>query len=65
MATDKNQLLEKMQKKNVKLFNAKSKGVVLQDSGYYKDVEEVIAGMEANKIVKTVAKMEPIAVLMY
>jgi RNA-splicing ligase RtcB len=54
-----------MEKKNVKLFNAKSKGVVLQDSGYYKDVEEVIAGMEANKIIKTVAKMEPIAVLMY
>ena len=64
-ATDKQQLIQKMQKKNVKLYNAKSKGVVLQDSGYYKDVEEVIAGMVANKIIKTVAKMEPVAVLMY
>jgi len=64
-ATDKNQLLEKMQKKNIKLFNAKSKGVVMQDSGYYKDVEEVIDGMVENKIVKVVAKMEPVAVLMY
>ena len=64
-ATDKSQLLEKMHQKNVKLFNAKSSGVVLQDSGYYKDVEEVISGMEANQIVKVVAKMEPVAVLMY
>jgi RNA-splicing ligase RtcB len=37
----------------------------MQDRGYYKDVEEVIKGMEENKIVKAVAKMEPIAVLMY
>jgi len=47
------------------LYNAKSKGVVFQDASYYKDVEEVIAGMEENKIVKKVAKMEPVAVLMY
>jgi tRNA-splicing ligase RtcB (3'-phosphate/5'-hydroxy nucleic acid ligase) len=64
-ANDKSQLMEKMEKKNVKLFNAKSSGVVLQDSGYYKDVEEVIDGMVENKIVKVVAKMEPVAVLMY
>ena len=64
-AGTKEELFEKMKKKKVKLFNAKSKGVVFQDSGYYKDVEEVIAGMEENKIVKPVAKMEPIAVLMY
>ena len=54
-----------MQNKNVKLFNAKSNGVIMQDSAYYKDVEEVIRGMEENKIVNVVAKMEPIAVLMY
>ncbi|MCX6763210.1 MAG: RtcB family protein [Candidatus Moranbacteria bacterium] len=62
---DKIQLLEKMEKKNVKLFNAKSSGVVLQDSGYYKDVEEVVKGMVENEIIKVVAKMEPVAVLMY
>ncbi|MFH0929977.1 MAG: RtcB family protein [Candidatus Moraniibacteriota bacterium] len=64
-AGTKDELFAKMQQRKVKLFNAKSKGVVFQDSGYYKDVEEVIAGMEENKIVKPVAKMEPIAVLMY
>ncbi len=64
-AENKKAFLEKMAKQGIKLFNAKSKGVVLQDSSYYKDVEEVISGMEANKIIKTVAKMEPVAVLMY
>ncbi|HCP08456.1 MAG TPA: hypothetical protein DIT25_01505, partial [Candidatus Moranbacteria bacterium] len=62
---DKDALMKKMESSNVKLFNAKSKGVVMQDRGYYKDVEEVINGMEENKIVKVVAKMEPVAVLMY
>lgn len=62
---NKDDLFDKMKEKEVKLFNAKSKGVILQDSAYYKDVEEVIAGMEDNKIVKAVAKMEPVAVLMY
>jgi len=62
---DKEDLFKKMQKKQVKLFNAKSSGVLLQDSAYYKDIEEVIAGMEDNKMIKVVAKMEPVAVLMY
>jgi tRNA-splicing ligase RtcB len=62
---NKADLFEKMSHRQVKLYNAKSKGVVLQDAGYYKDVEEVIAGMVDNKIVKVVAKMEPVAVLMY
>ena len=64
-AGTKEELFAKMQKRKVKLYNAKSKGVVFQDASYYKDVEEVIAGMEENKIVKKVAKMEPVAVLMY
>lgn len=49
----------------VEIDNAASKGVVLQDSAYYKDVEEVISGMTENKIINVVAKMEPVAVLMY
>lgn len=64
-AKNKTELFTKMKKQNVKLYNAKSKGVVLQDSSYYKDIEEVIDGLEENKIVNVVAKMEPIAVLMY
>jgi tRNA-splicing ligase RtcB (3'-phosphate/5'-hydroxy nucleic acid ligase) len=62
---NKEELMAKMYKQNVRLFNAKSKGVVQQDSGYYKDVEEVISGMVDNKIINVVAKMEPVAVLMY
>lgn len=62
---NKKELLENISRKNVRLYNAKSKGVILQDSVYYKDIEEVINGMTENKIVKVVAKMEPVAVLMY
>lgn len=62
---DKKELLKKVESKNVKLYNAASKGVILQDSAYYKDVEEVISGMTENKIINVVAKMEPVAVLMY
>ena len=54
-----------MEKSQVKLFNAKSKGVINQDSAYYKDVEEVISGMQDNQIIKLAAKMQPVAVLMY
>lgn len=64
-ALSKEELFQKMKQNNVRLYNAKSKGVVMQDSSYYKDVEEVIAGMVDNRIVDVVAKMEPVAVLMY
>ena len=64
-AKSKDELFHKMQEKNVKLYNAKSKGVVMQDSSHYKDVEEVINGMVENDIVKVVAKMQPVTVLMY
>lgn len=62
---DKEELFKKVEATNVKLYNAASKGVILQDSAYYKDVEEVISGMVDNKMIKLAAKMEPVAVLMY
>jgi tRNA-splicing ligase RtcB (3'-phosphate/5'-hydroxy nucleic acid ligase) len=58
------ELVEKMKQSEVKLFNAKSRQIIDQDSAHYKDVEEVIAGMVENKIIRIVAKMDPIAVLM-
>ena len=64
-ADSKEELMKKMEKSHVKLYNAKSKGVINQDSAYYKDVEEVISGMVDNKIIDVVAKMQPVAVLMY
>ena len=64
-AKNKEELFKKMKASDVRLYNAKSKGVVLQDGAYYKDVTEVIEGLEENKIINVVAKMEPVAVLMY
>lgn len=64
-AKSKEELFKKMKNSNVRLYNAKSKGVVLQDGAYYKDVEEVMEALEENKVVSVVAKMEPVAVLMY
>jgi tRNA-splicing ligase RtcB (3'-phosphate/5'-hydroxy nucleic acid ligase) len=61
---NREELMEKMKKNKVKLFNAKSRQIIDQDSSHYKDVEEVISGMTENKIIKVVAKMDPIAVLM-
>ena len=62
---DKKELFKKAEERNVKIYNAASKGVILQDSAYYKDVEEVVSGMVDNKMINVVAKMEPVAVLMY
>jgi len=61
---NRNELVEKMKKNKVKLFNARSRQIIDQDSSHYKDVEKVIEGMVENKIIKVVAKMEPVAVLM-
>lgn len=62
---NKQELFKKIGSKNIKLYNAASRGVILQDSAYYKDVEEVIGGMVDNRMINVVAKMEPVAVLMY
>lgn len=61
----KDELFAKMKDKGVRLYNAQSSIVVNQDSARYKDIDKVIAGVEANGIAHVVAKMEPIAVLMY
>lgn len=62
---DKKALFEKMNQRGVKLYNAKSDGVIDQDAAHYKDPEVAIEGLKENKIMKPVAKMRPVAVLMY
>jgi tRNA-splicing ligase RtcB len=62
---NKDELFAKMESKGVKLYNAQSSIVVNQDSARYKSIEKVIEGVEANGIAHVVAKMEPVAVLMY
>lgn len=61
---DKAELLEKVKRDGVKLYNAKSRGVVKQYSDYYKDINEVMQGISDNNIAKPVAKLTPVAVLM-
>jgi tRNA-splicing ligase RtcB (3'-phosphate/5'-hydroxy nucleic acid ligase) len=61
----KDELFSKMKDKGVKLYNARSSMVINQDSARYKDIEKVMAGVEANGIAHVVAKMKPIAALMY
>jgi len=60
----KEELFEKVRKDGVKLYNAKSRGVVKQYSAYYKDIDEVMKGVAENKIATPVARLAPIAVLM-
>ncbi len=60
----KKELHQKMKENNVRLYNAKSKGVINQDSSHYKNIEPAIKGMVENKVIKPVAKMQPISVLM-
>ncbi len=61
---NKKQLMEKVSSQGVGLYNAKSSGVVKQYSDFYKDINEAMAGIEANKIATAVAKLSPLAVLM-
>ena len=63
--SNKDELLAKMKEKNVRLYNAKSSSVINQDSARYKNIDRVIEGVKANGIAHVVAKMEPVAVLMY
>lgn len=62
---NKDELFAKMQEKGVKLYNAQSSIVINQDSARYKNIDRVIEGVEKNGIAHVVAKMEPVAVLMY
>ena len=60
----KNELFTKVEKDGVKLYNARSRGIVKQYSAYYKNITEVMQGIAKNNIAQPVAKLAPIAVLM-
>lgn len=63
--TSKEELFKKMEDKGVKLYNAQSSIVIKQDSARYKNIDKVISSVEANGIAHVVAKMQPVAVIMY
>ncbi|MCK5080744.1 MAG: RtcB family protein [Candidatus Moranbacteria bacterium] len=62
--TNKEELHSKMVKNKVRLYNAKSTGILEQDSSHYKNIEPAIKGMTKNGVIKPVAKMRPVSVLM-
>lgn len=63
--SNKEELFAKMEEKGVKLYNAQSSIVINQDSARYKNIDQVIKGVEANGVAHVVAKMQPVAVIMY
>ena len=62
---NKEELFAKMESKGIKLYNAQSSIVINQDSARYKNIDHVIEGVEANGVAHVVAKMQPVAVIMY
>lgn len=58
-------LFEKMNRKGVKLYNAKSSRVVDQDASHYKNVDAAIETNRQNNVLNPVIKMQPVAVIMY
>jgi len=62
---NKEALFKKMADRQVRLYNAQSAGVIQQDASSYKDVEKALAGIKENGIARPVARMMPVAVLMY
>ena len=62
---NKAELDKKLEAKGVKLYHGRSSKVIEQDSSHYKRAEDIIASVEENKIVKPVAKMQPVSVIMY
>lgn len=65
IVSTKDELFDKMESKGIKLYNAQSSIVINQDSARYKNIDKVIEGVEANGVAHVVAKMQPVAVLMY
>ncbi len=62
---DTQALRKKLETKGVKLYNGRSSKVIEQDSSHYKRIDTIMEGVKANGIVKPVARMQPVAVIMY
>ncbi len=62
---NKIELDKKLESKGVKLYNGRSSKVIEQDSSHYKRADDVIESVTENNIVRPVAKMQPVAIIMY
>ncbi|NTW13560.1 MAG: RtcB family protein [Candidatus Moranbacteria bacterium] len=59
------ELDKKLATRGVRLYNGRSSKVIEQDSAHYKNADAVITSVRENDVVKPVAKLQPIAVIMY
>jgi tRNA-splicing ligase RtcB len=62
---NQDELRKKLETKGVRLYNGKSRKVIEQDSSHYKRIEDIVAGVKDNRIVKPVARMQPVSIIMY
>lgn len=61
----KAELDQKLAAKGVTLYNGRSSKVIEQDSAHYKRADDIIESVVANGVAKPVAKLQPVAVIMY
>ncbi len=62
---NREELMKKVAEHGVKLYNARSSKTVEQDASQYKSVEQAVEDITANNVLRMVAKMHPVAVIMY
>jgi tRNA-splicing ligase RtcB len=62
---DRAELDRKLESRGVRLYNGRSSKVIEQDSAHYKNADAVIESGVQNGIVRPVAKLQPVAVIMY
>ncbi|MFZ1735844.1 MAG: RtcB family protein [Candidatus Moraniibacteriota bacterium] len=62
---NKTELDQKLATKGVQLYNGRSSKVIEQDSAHYKQADDVVASVRENGIAIPVARLQPVAVIMY
>ena len=62
---NKSELDQKLAEKGVRLYNGRSSKVIEQDSSHYKQASDVVASVRENGVTSPVARLQPIAVIMY
>jgi tRNA-splicing ligase RtcB len=62
---NKTELDRKLESKGVRLYNGRSSKVIEQDASHYKRADDILASVKENGIAKPVARLQPIAVIMY
>lgn len=58
-------LHEKLKDRGVRLYNGQSSKVIEQDSSHYKRIDNIIATVKDNGIVRPVARLMPVSIIMY